>query len=122
MLEVVLRIPTDFRRQHQERKKAAVLIILPVESPTSNTIMIHNLNHTINSQQRKPNISRHRQGPTVEMQESITHPTTIYRRVINALHLHQQPLRHCLQWDKIVVTISEIITVLRQQPQTQCGQ
>ena len=122
MLEVVLRIPTDFRRQHQERKKAAALTIQLVESPTNNTIMIHNLNHTNNSQQRKPNISRHRQGPTVEMQESITHLTTIYRRVINALHLHQQPLRHCLQWDKIVATISEIITVLQQQPQTQCGQ
>ena len=121
MLEVVLPTLMDFRRQHQERKKAAALVIQPVESPTNNIIMIHNLNPTINSQQRKPNISRHRRGPTVEMQESITHPTTIYRRVINALRLHQQPLHHCLQWDKIVVTISEIITVHQQPQQTQCG-
>ena len=118
-LVAVLLIQTVIPRQHQERWKAVVITIQQPENPINNIIMILNLNHMNNSQQRNHNISRHLQGPPVEMAESITHPPTTLASI--APHLHQRRHHPYPLWDKIADTISEITMVPRQQQQIQCG-
>ena len=82
-----LRIRVDSLRQLQERRMAAVILILQVENPINNIIMKPNLKYN-NSQLRSNNNNINPPLPERLAEEVLIPPTITSHPVSIVLHLH----------------------------------